>query len=267
MVTTPDTAEFVPPDTAEFVPPDTAELAPPDTAELLTWSALERLARALRVDTVDLQTTLDAIVSLAVDTVDVASYAGLILIERRQLVPQSTIGRPPQTLDVLQQQLGTGPCFDTAVSQVATRIDDMSVDTRWPVFAERATELGVGSMLCVPLWVDETSLGTLSLYAGRTCAFDDRHLSLTRLYATLAALALADARRAANLHTALHNRDLIGQAKGILIERCRLTPDAAFRALSTASQTGNVKLTVIAQHLVDTGELLGTGGADARRSK
>ena len=56
------------------------------------------------------------------------------------------------------------------------------------------------------------------------------------------------------------NRDLIGQAKGILIERHRLTPDAAFRMLSKASQAKNVKLIVIAQHLVDSGELLGAAG-------
>jgi AmiR/NasT family two-component response regulator len=77
------------------------------------------------------------------------------------------------------------------------------------------------------------------------------------LFATLAAIALAEAQRTGQLHTALGNRDLIGQAKGILMERHRMTADAAFGNLSQASQDVNMKLTAVAQHLVETGELLG----------
>jgi AmiR/NasT family two-component response regulator len=78
------------------------------------------------------------------------------------------------------------------------------------------------------------------------------------LSATLAAIALAEAQRTGQLHTALGNRDLIGQAKAILMERHRMTADAAFGYLSqAASQDVNMKLTAVAQHLVETGELLG----------
>jgi AmiR/NasT family two-component response regulator len=77
------------------------------------------------------------------------------------------------------------------------------------------------------------------------------------LLATLAAIALAEAQRTGQLHTALGNRDLIGPAKAILMERHRMTADAAFSNLSQASQDVNVKLTAVAQHLVETGELLG----------
>jgi AmiR/NasT family two-component response regulator len=77
------------------------------------------------------------------------------------------------------------------------------------------------------------------------------------LFATLAAIALAEAQRTGQLHTALGNRDLIGQAKAILMERHRMTADAAFGYLSQASQDVNMKLTAVAQHLVETGELLG----------
>ena len=48
------------------------------------------------------------------------------------------------------------------------------------------------------------------------------------LFATLAAIALAEAHRIDQLQTALGNRDMIGQATGILMERCQLTADAAF---------------------------------------
>jgi AmiR/NasT family two-component response regulator len=50
-------------------------------------------------------------------------------------------------------------------------------------------------------------------------------------------------------------RDLIGQAKGILMERHRLTADQAFRLLVKASQRTNTKLAEIAVRLTESGVL------------
>jgi GAF domain-containing protein len=224
-----------------------------------TGKSLEILARALHVRNAEMQPTLEAIVSAAVSTLRPARYAGLITVSRGRLVPQATTGRPPELLDRLQQRLGDGPCIDAAQQQEIIRIGDMGHEERWPDFSAEAVNLGVGSMLCVPLWVDEQCLGTLSLYAEGTAAFTDHHERITRLLATLAALALAEAQRADQMHTALSNRDVIGQAKGILMERRRITAEAAFSCLSQASQAENRKLAAIAQHLVETGELLGAG--------
>jgi AmiR/NasT family two-component response regulator len=73
----------------------------------------------------------------------------------------------------------------------------------------------------------------------------------------LAALALADALRAEQMRAAVVNRDLIGQAKGILMERHRITANAAFALLAEASQHHNVKLVEVAARLVESGELIG----------
>jgi AmiR/NasT family two-component response regulator len=56
------------------------------------------------------------------------------------------------------------------------------------------------------------------------------------------------------LHEALSSRDVIGQAKGILMERLHLTPEDAFDVLRRASQRLNLKLREIAQKLAETGE-------------
>ncbi len=88
-------------------------------------------------------------------------------------------------------------------------------------------------------------------------AFAPQHRQLTDLYAAHAAIALADAQRTAQLQHALRNRDVIGQAKGILIEGMKSTPDDAFACLSEVSQQANRKLIDVALHLVETGELLG----------
>jgi AmiR/NasT family two-component response regulator len=70
------------------------------------------------------------------------------------------------------------------------------------------------------------------------------------LYAYQRARDMAD-----NLQTALESRAVIDQAKGILMERGRLTADQAFQALAQASMRTNRKLRDIADHLVTTGEL------------
>jgi transcriptional regulator with GAF, ATPase, and Fis domain len=223
----------------------------------LNLNSLGILARALHVKNAELQPTLDAIVSTAVNTLSPARYAGLIIFSRGELIPQATTGRAPQVLDRLQQKLGDGPCINAAQRQTIIRIDDTRHDERWPDVTAEAANLGVHSLLCVPLWVDERCLGTLTLYAEQDSAFTKHHERFTALLATFAALALAGAQHADQMHTALGNRDVIGQAKGILMERHQITADAAFSYLSRTSQTGNMKLIAIARHLVETGELPG----------
>ena len=55
----------------------------------------------------------------------------------------------------------------------------------------------------------------------------------------------------ANLAQAAVSRDVIGMAKGILMERHGIDEDAAFDRLVTMSQRTNVKLREIAENLVE----------------
>ncbi|WP_433294209.1 GAF and ANTAR domain-containing protein [Actinoplanes sp. CA-030573] len=219
-----------------------------------TLDQLARAARALRTDGSS-TSALSAVVTQAIETITPATSAGLIELEHGRLVPKATHGAAPLVLDHLQQQLGAGPCIDTARDQSVTVIDDTATDGRWPRFAAAAAEIGVRSMLCAPLWVDQRRLGTLSVYGPTVRAFGEAERRVAALYATLAALALADGQRVANLNLALDNRDIIGQAKGILIERHRLTAEAAFELLSKTSQNTNQKLLAVAETLIATGEL------------
>lgn len=232
-------------------------LGTPDSPDLndQVWSVLEHLARSLHLKSAELQPTLEAIVASAVSIVAPARHAGVILLVKGRLEPQATVGTPPRVLDEFQQRLGTGPCHDAARQQSVIVVDDLGSDHRWPELTATATALGVGSMLCIPLHADDHRLGTLSLYAEAVAAFSANDLRMAELFATHAALALSDAQRIENLTIALHNRDLIGQAKGILVERLRITPSRAFEHLAEVSQTANLKLSAVAQHLVDTGEL------------
>ena len=53
------------------------------------------------------------------------------------------------------------------------------------------------------------------------------------------------------MEAALRTRDLIGQAKGLLMARSGVDEDAAFQMLVSASQRMNVKLAEVARRLVE----------------
>ena len=59
--------------------------------------------------------------------------------------------------------------------------------------------------------------------------------------------------RQLQLHSAIASRDLIGQAKGMLMERFEVGSDEAFVLLRKLSQERNVPLRKIAGHVVETG--------------
>ena len=133
-------------------------------------------------------------------------------------------------------------------------VDDLGSDLRWPDLAATAEELDVRSVLCVALGVN-CPLGVLTVYSGRTAAFTREAVRLAQILAAVATIALPAAQRQHHLARALTTRDVIGQAKGILMERHKITAEQAFRVLSHASSVTNTKLGRLAEHVADTGEL------------
>lgn len=220
------------------------------------WSCLQQLARALRVDEADRDATLYAIASSATTTINAAEAAGINLFTGNKFVPQAVHGEAPPVLDRVQQRTGGGPCIDASRDQCIVEIIEMAADARWPEFTCCATELGVSSMLCLPLWIDDRTLGSLSLYARRPAAFDDTARNLAELFATHAALALGDAQRTERLRRAMSNRDVIGQAKGILMERHGMNSEEAYELLVEASQRTNRKVADLAHELATTGRVV-----------
>ncbi len=213
------------------------------------------LARSLHEED-SVEDTLQGIVDAAVGTVPGAQYAGLSVIEGRLTVRTraGTAGLVHQ-VDQAQYDTGEGPCLDALYEQHTVRLSDMATETRWPRFTYRSAELGVGSMLSFQLYVEKDNLGALNLYAREKHAFTDESEQVGLLFATDAAVAMADAQKNQQLSQAMAVRDLIGQAKGILMERHKLTGDQAFALLVRASQHTNTKLSEVARYLVETGEL------------
>lgn len=142
--------------------------------------------------------------------------------------------------------------------QETVRLPDFESEDRWPDFTKRARELGAGSMLAVQLFVEGDDLGALNLTNERPGGFDAQSEHVALLFATHAAVAMSGAQELERMTRALGTRDLVGQAKGVLMERFKVTGDQAFTLLVRASQDSNRKLTEIADELVTSGQLPST---------
>lgn len=226
--------------------------------ELGPWSTVEQLVRTMRVQADDADDLVSRIVGEAVRLVPTARHAGVIVTDPdKNLRTVFASDVVPQQLDALQMQTGTGPCLTAARKQIVVRMHDIAADTRWAEFRSAARSCDVGSMLCVPLYIDQQLLGTLSLYGAQPDAFRDGAEPIARLLATVSAVALADSFQRERIERALRNRDLIGQAKGILMSRNGVSADAAFELLRAHSQRTNSKLVAVAEKVVETGMLDG----------
>lgn len=224
-----------------------------DLADLMS-----RTAPRLQEEHGDVESTLEAITATAITVVPQAEDCSISYVTGRSKVePRASTGDLPGAVDALQERLQQGPCPDAVWGQQNVRVDDVAADDRWPEFARQASALGVGSMTCFQLFVQGDQLAGLNLYAGRPGAFDDESQDIGQMFAAHAAVAVAGAEHEENLRTAVSSRDVIGQAKGILMERHKITADQAFGVLARVSQELNRKLSDIAREVSGTGALPG----------
>jgi len=221
------------------------------------------LARVVLVGR-DLSEVLSDITSVARKAMPAVEAASITLIRGEKAFTAAYDGQMALDADELQYERGYGPCIDAGLSGQTMVIDDMTTEERWPDYARNAAAHGVGSSLSVPLPFQTATIGALNTYSTRPHAFGQDDLVLGQEVATWIALAVGNADAAArtsdelrNMHIAMKSRAVIDQAKGILMERYKITEDRAFAVLARASQTSNIKLRDVAQELIDTGTLHG----------
>ena len=209
------------------------------------------VARALIAEG-DVEHTLQKIVDLAVETIDGCDYAGISILRGGKGATPVATDQVVRSLDAIQYETGQGPCLDAIRDHEIFQTGDLGQEGRWPRFASRAhQETGITSMLCFRLFVAGDTLGALNLHSKAPDAFDEQARKVGVVFAAHAAMALSTAVHEEQMDEALASRDLIGQAKGILMAREGVTADEAFDMLRRASQRLNVKLRHVAGGVVE----------------
>jgi hypothetical protein len=223
------------------------------------------LTRELFAST-NLTRTIERVETFALDAIGGCVAVGVAIIGGGQPTLHVTTDAVAQRLDDLQFELGTGPALDALEREAPVHLPDLTQDASSDPLASTGHDLGICSMVAYGLSVrrDEgwQSLGVLTLYAEEANAFDDEARELGGILAAYLAVAAGLdrdrtdlTRRAAALHRALGTRDVIGQAKGILMERRHVPAGEAFDILRRTSQRLNVRLHELAAQLAETGEL------------
>jgi hypothetical protein len=216
---------------------------------------LSDLARTLQA-TSDTKSVLEDIVNAAIRLMPHATEASISLVRARKTIESFAASSSlPRDVDIVQGETRQGPCFDAAYTEEIVRVPNLSEESRWPKFAQRAWDLGAKSMLSFQLFVEGDNLGALNVYGNDVEVFDEECEQIGLLVAAHAAVAFADSQEIEQLGHALINRDVIGQAKGILMERHKISAQQAFTLLSTVSANTNIRLNLIAEHLATSGEL------------
>lgn len=220
-------------------------------------AALVETARRLYVSE-DLDETLTRITSVVTETLQGCDCASVSLLEGDRITTRAPTAPVAEEIDRIQYDLGEGPCLEAATAGPGfVYTPSTRDDRRWPQLSPRMAALGVGSVLSCRLAViadRERTLGGINMYAMTPDAFSEEDQLLGVLLASHAGVVVDAAHRSAQLHRAIESRDVIGQAKGILMERHRISSDEAFDRLRHGSQHLNVKLAELAARLAETGE-------------
>jgi ANTAR domain-containing protein len=202
----------------------------------------------------DLEATLGQIVLTAVETVPGVD-AGSISVTRHGVVEtrHSTTDEIGE-LDRTQGELFEGPCITALTSPAEDGVvlaQDLAGGdaTRWPKFAPQAVAVGFRSLMSTQLCAAPNIRAALNLYSRAPDAFDEQARRVAGLFGVQAGVLLYGSDRATHLKRAIDSRDVIGQAKGVLMSRFAIDDDQAFRMLVSSSQETNLKLVDISRWL------------------
>ena len=217
---------------------------------------LRELASVLLRETT-VERMLESVTSVAVAAIPGCDAASVTLVRDGRVSTSVSSAEAAVDLDRAQYAARKGPCLDAVHHRDVVRVDSFASDHRWPELATPAAASGIASSLSVPLAVADEALGALNLYSRHERALTDAEEQAC-LLGHQASITLANACAlqraellARQLTEALENRDVIGQAKGIIMAGQSVSSDQAFDVLRRASQRSNRKLSEVARAIVD----------------
>jgi GAF domain-containing protein len=157
-----------------------------------------------------------------------------------------------------QDQVRQGACHEAHASNEVVVSDDLASESRWPDYTYRVLELGLQSVLGVPMNAHGQTIGVINVYRDHPSGWSADDIAAAEILAAMGAGYILNANQlraqhalAEQLEAAIESRDVIGQAKGLLMAQTGVDADGAFELLRSMSQQQNRKLRDLAQTLVE----------------
>ncbi|OBB14384.1 response regulator receiver protein [Mycobacteriaceae bacterium 1482268.1] len=182
-----------------------------------------------------------------------AQYAGVTVTRNaKHIETPAATHKWPLLLDEIQQRHRQGPCLTAAWEEKTVHVANLETDERFPLYARDALrETPIRSVMAFQLWIAGQTMGALNVYAEEANAFGDETRAVGLVFAAHSSVAWNAARRDEQFKKALASRDIIGQAKGMLMERYGISALQAFDLLRKLSQDSNTPLISVATDLVE----------------
>lgn len=182
-----------------------------------------------------------------------AQYAGVTVTRNgRHIDTPAATHKWPILLDEIQQRHREGPCLTAAWEEKTIHVKDLETDERFPLYARDVlAETPIRSVMSFQMWIAGETMGALNVYAESPNVFGTETREIGLVFAAHSSVAWNAARRDEQFKKALASRDVIGQAKGMLMERYSVSAIQAFDLLRKLSQDSNTPLIQIAADLVE----------------
>ena len=182
---------------------------------------------------------------------------GVTLKRRRRTF--TVAGSSPRAvhLDMIEQNIGDGPCIEALRIKAPVLLADVDTDARWPAYREALAAEGCLSTLGVPLELGEDSAAALNFFGAEPGLFTPKVIQEAVEFADLAAGAVRLAVRlgtaqslAEDLAAAMESRTSIDLACGVIMGQNRCSQAEAMAILSKVSSNRNQKLRVVAEEML-----------------
>jgi GAF domain-containing protein len=182
-----------------------------------------------------------------------AQYAGVTVTRNAKKIETPAASHKwPILLDEIQERHREGPCLTAAWEERTVHVADLEHDIRFPNYRRDVLDQSpIRSVMAFQLFIADETMGALNVYAEKPNAFGPETREIGLIFAAHSSVAWNSARRDEQFRQALASRDVIGQAKGMIMERYAVDAVQAFALLRKLSQDSNVPLIKIATDLTE----------------
>jgi transcriptional regulator with GAF, ATPase, and Fis domain len=184
--------------------------------------------------------------------------AGLMLADREQhLRSVAASDERFAHLEDLQVRHQEGPCIEAFDTKELIGAVDLERDDRWPRFSEAAVQREVRAVLASPLPYNQDAVGVVAVLSERRRPWSPANELALLAFTDLAALLIASiiqgerqSELAGQLQGALTSRQVIEQAKGVLIGTQGVSARTAYEQLRSRARSERRKLAAVCADVV-----------------
>lgn len=201
---------------------------------------------------------LDRLAVLAAEQVPGCAGADTAAWRRGELVAAAASHPDLARLSEIQRASGSGPMVAALTAGGPEHCPDTLTEQRWPDYAAAALRCGVRCCVAIAHRAGDGAV-TLVLSAARPRALDPGRLPVAELLVALGGAMLGNAshygesqRTALQLVDAARSRELVDQAKGMLMHALGCSADDALKRLRQMSQKHNIKVTDVAERIIES---------------